>query len=428
MALVPERGGSLDKFEQRQADAVGSGAYFEEGDFLLARISPSFENGKQGIASDVPGGWGVASTELLALHSKRLSSSYLSLLFRSRSVRDLLKRRMEGATGRLRVPRAAIEDLVVPIPANEVQEQINRDLSELFSRIENGRQSLLEAAVVTKRYEQSLRVAAMTGRLTNAGDGDGKALLEKIEDTRRAAATAIGSKVRAPSSAGLPFPFRLPPTWTWASVDQLALRVQYGTSRKADDDQQGVPVMRMGNVVEGALEWNHLKYLSTAENGELDELLLSPGDILFNRTNSLELVGKSAIVDQLDSPVTFASYLIRLTLHPAVEPAWLNHWLNSPFARSWARREASQQVGQANISGGKLRCMAVPLPPTEVQRDICQALADGFAQTEATRAYLAAAAAEADVLEQAVLSRYLGPGLGRTQLRQVADPHQSLHA
>lgn len=427
MALVPERGGSLDKFERRQGDAVRSGTYFEEGDFLLARISPSFENGKQGIASNVPGGWGVASTELLALHSERLSSSYLSLFFRSRSVRDLLMSRMEGATGRRRVPRAAIEDLVVPIPADDVQKRINRDLTKLFAQVETGRQSLLEARAETKRYEQSLRVAAMTGRLTNADDGDANVLLEEIDDTRRAEAAAIGSKVGDAISAHAPFPFSLPPTWTWASVDQLALRIQYGTSRKAGDDQQGVPVIRMGNVVEGRLAWDGLKYLSP-ENGELDGMLLTQGDILFNRTNSLELVGKSALVGEIDGPVIFASYLIRLTLHPAIEPAWLNHWLNSPYARSWARREAAQQVGQANISGGRLRGMAVPLPPATVQREICEALEVGLAQTGAARAQLAAAAAEADVLEQAMLTRYLGPGLGRPQARRVDDPQQSRHA
>jgi len=426
MALVPERGGRLNNFQRRQADAVGSGAYFEEGDFLLARISPSFENGKQGIASNVPGGWGVASSELLALHSDRLSSSYLSFLFRSRSVSDFLKRRMEGATGRLRVPRAAIEDLVVPIPPSEVQEGIQRDLSEMFSRIENGRQSLLEAATAVNRYERSLRVAAMTGRLTNADDGDAKGLLEEIEDTRHATAAVIGSKARAPISPHPPFPFRLPPTWTWASVDQLTLRVQYGTSRKAGNDQRGVPVIRMGNIDDGALKWERLKYFSQ-DTDELDGLLLTPGDILFNRTNSLELVGKSALVEEFDGPVTFASYLIRLTVHPAVEPAWLNHWLNSPYARAWARREAVQQVGQANISGSKLRGMAVPLPPTPVQRGICQALEDGFVQTKATRAHLATAAAEADVLQQALLTRYLGPGLGRPRSRRVANPPQSLH-
>jgi len=427
MALVPERGGRLDTFERRPAQAARSGSYFEEGDFLLARISPSFENGKQGITSDVPGGWGVGSSELFAMHSDRLSSSYLSFLFRSRPVRDCLQGRMEGATGRLRVPRSAIEDLVVPFPPSEVQERIASDLEELFAQIESGRHSLLEATKTIDHYEQSLRVAAMTGRLTATGSGDARALLEEIHDTRDAAAAALGVAAHAPTAPQGPFPFQLPQGWTWASVDQLALRVQYGTSRKAGNDERGVPVIRMGNIVKGALKWDELKFLSQPP-GELDGLLLTPGEILFNRTNSLELVGKSALVEELDGPVAFASYLIRLTLHPAVEPAWLNHWLNSPYARGWARREAVQQVGQANISGGKLRRMAVPLPPAAVQRRICRALDEGFAETEALRAHLAAAAVEADVLQQALLTRYLDPAPPRGRSQRGVEQPQTLHA
>jgi type I restriction enzyme, S subunit len=427
MKLVPERGDRLDTFEQRPAQAARGGTYFEEGDFLLARISPSFENGKQGIVRDVPGGWGVGSTELFVMHSDRLSASYLSFLFRSGSVRDLLQRRMEGATGRLRVPRGAIEDLTVALPPSEVQELVARDLDALFDRIERGRGSLLEAVATIDQYERSLRVAAMTGHLANTGDGDAKALLEEIRDTRQAAGMAIGVETRPPTAPQRPFPFRLPRGWTWASADELALRVQYGTSSKAGGDAGGVPVVRMGNIVKGTLRWSGLKYLPQRP-GELEGLLLAPGDILFNRTNSLELVGKSALVEDLEGPVAFASYLIRLTLHPAVEPAWLNHWLNSPYARGWARREAVQQVGQANISGGKLRAMPVPLPPTAVQREICRALDEGFAETERLRAHLTAAAAEADVLQQALLSHYLTPGSARGQSRHPDQRPQPVHA
>ena len=98
--------------------------------------------------------------------------------------------------------------------------------------------------------------------------------------------------------------------------------MQYGTSAKTDDDSTGVPVLRMGNLQNGGLDWSELKYLPT-DHEEFPALLLRDRDVLFNRTNSPELVGKAALVRNLPGPSSFASYLIRVVIHPNVEAAWV---------------------------------------------------------------------------------------------------------
>jgi type I restriction enzyme S subunit len=105
--------------------------------------------------------------------------------------------------------------------------------------------------------------------------------------------------------------------------------------------------------------------------------LLERGDVLFNRTNSAELVGKSAIYRGLPDPCSFASYLIRVRV-ALCEPDFVVYWLNSVFGKSWVANNKSQQVGQANLSGGKLKRMPVPLPPLLEQKEIVRRVQEQF--------------------------------------------------
>src|SRR3984957_20573494 len=106
------------------------------------------------------------------------------------------------------------------------------------------------------------------------------------------------------------------------------MRFQYGTSEKADADQTtGVPVLRMGNIRDGSLDLEDLKYIKRSR--QLDPFLVKPGDVLFNRTNSPELVGKTAVVTET-RPMTFASYIVRAQLNDKhLRPEFVSWWLNS---------------------------------------------------------------------------------------------------
>ena len=123
----------------------------------------------------------------------------------------------------------------------------------------------------------------------------------------------------------------------------------------------------MGNIIDGSLDLSYLKYLPLGHE-EFPDLLLESGDLLFNRTNSPELVGKSALYAGTPSPCSFASYLICVRFLSGIEPQWVAHVINSPFGRQWIWRVVTQQVGQANVNGSKLKALAIPLPPFEEQR------------------------------------------------------------
>lgn len=174
----------------------------------------------------------------------------------------------------------------------------------------------------------------------------------------------------------------LPPGWRWSTVGELAVLVQYGSSAKASENPSGVPVLRMGNIVDGKLDLGELKYLPR-DHKEFPDLLLKPGDLLFNRTNSAELVGKSAVYKGNPEPCSLASYLIRVRLGNQLSPNLLAYYLNSANGRAWARSVASQQVGQANVNGTKLRALPVPVPPLDEQRRIVAEIEKQFTRLDA---------------------------------------------
>ena len=158
--------------------------------------------------------------------------------------------------------------------------------------------------------------------------------------------------------------FDLPKEWRWIRLNELIDTSTYGTSAKANDDHSGVPVLRMGNIVDGSIEFNNLKYLPQG-HGDVEKLDLEKNDLLFNRTNSYELVGKTArIENEFENAVTFASYLIRVRLiEKNVFAPYVTEYINSHIGRSILLSMVTQQVGQANINSQKLASLPIPVPP-----------------------------------------------------------------
>jgi type I restriction enzyme S subunit len=303
--------------------------------------------------------------------------------------------------------------VLAPLPE---QDRIVAEIEKQFSRLEAATAALRRAQANLKRYRASLLKAACEGRLvpTEAALArqEGRSyepaaqLIERILAERRARwAAEHGSKKpykepAAPDTANLP---PLPEGWAWTTVDQLASRIQYGSSAKCSADG-GVPVLRMGNIsTDGSISTAAgIKYLDESHS-EFPDLLLEPGDLLFNRTNSAELVGKSAVYDGIPSPCSFASYLIRASFSPGVDSRYMCGCLNSVLGRGWIKNVVNQQVGQANVNGTKLRGFCVPFPPFLEQRRITGAVAHALDCAAAANAALVALEKRQQALCQSIL-------------------------
>jgi len=155
--------------------------------------------------------------------------------------------------------------------------------------------------------------------------------------------------------------------WEWKRLGDVCYGFQYGTSSKSDSTGK-IPVLRMGNIRDGVIDWSDLKY--TDNSTDIDKYLLEKDDVLFNRTNSAELVGKSAIYKG-ERDAIFAGYLIRLLRNKELlDGDFLNFYLMSPKVREYGLSIMSSSVHQANISASKLENYKISLPNIGIQREI----------------------------------------------------------
>jgi hypothetical protein len=164
-------------------------------------------------------------------------------------------------------------------------------------------------------------------------------------------------------------PVANPHRWPVSSVSELCEGKQYGTAEKANDEHRGTPVLRMNNLTyTGDIDLKDLKWveLSASELGKLD---LRDGDVLFNRVNSRELVGKTSVWQHGDG-YTFAGYLIRLRMRRSVATgAYVAAAMNMSSIKRVLFAMAKPSINMANISGTDLDRLLIPVPPIKQQRE-----------------------------------------------------------
>lgn len=152
-------------------------------------------------------------------------------------------------------------------------------------------------------------------------------------------------------------------------VRNFLLSYQYGLSSKASEEPVGTPILRMNNINNSALDIDDLKYI-LIESEQKDKIILDKGDLLFNRTNSKELVGKTAVFE-LEEEYTFASYLIRLKLDKEkANVHYINYLFNSAIGRTQIDMISRQVLGQANVNAQELQDFIFPLPNIKTQEKI----------------------------------------------------------
>jgi len=159
----------------------------------------------------------------------------------------------------------------------------------------------------------------------------------------------------------------------WEELDKLIECNQYGISKKGYDEGQ-YPILRMNNLNDGKLNLTSLQWVNL-ENKEFEKYKLKKGDILFNRTNSIDLVGKTALFDIDDSNFVFASYLLRIqTNRKELLPEFLNYYLNWDVAQKNLKKLASRGASQVNISATRLATFLVPIFSLPEQQEISEIL------------------------------------------------------
>lgn len=272
-----------------------------------------------------------------------------------------------GGVGLRHVTKGKFEATEVAVaPLNE-QKRIADKLDTILARIDTCRERLDRVPAILKRFRWAVLASATSGTLTD----DWRA--------ERGLETA----------------------WSNVRLADVAHGFAYGTSAKSAKEGN-VPVLRMGNIQDGRLDWTDLVY--TSDNHEIERYSLTPGDVLFNRTNSPELVGKAAVY-RGERPAVYAGYLIRVRCSERLAPDYLNYCLGSPQGRDYCWRVKSDGVSQSNINAKKLAAFEFGLPTTDEQIEIIRRVECLFTWADRLEARLTAAREKTDRLTPSLLAK-----------------------
>jgi type I restriction enzyme S subunit len=193
-----------------------------------------------------------------------------------------------------------------------------------------------------------------------------------------------------------------PMGWKKGTIRDVVADVRYGSSRPAVDGGK-YPYLRMNNITYGGeLDLSDVKRIDVPEN-ELEKCTVRRGDVLFNRTNSKELVGKTCVYDR-DEMMVLAGFVIRVRVNDLVLPEFLSAFLNTDFSKRTLLGMCKAAIGQANINAQEMQSIGIYIPPIERQQEFVQFKN----QTDKSKAAVQKALDETQMLFDRLMQDYFG--------------------
>ena len=197
-------------------------------------------------------------------------------------------------------------------------------------------------------------------------------------------------------------PIKNPKGWEIVTIRDIVTEVRYGTSKPAVEGGK-YPYLRMNNLTDdGHLDLTDLKYIDIPDN-EIEKCVVRKGDVLFNRTNSVELVGKTAVFD-LPEDMVIAGYIIRVRLTEQMLPEVLSQYMNLEAIKIILRNMAKGAVNQANINAQELQSIKVFLPTMDLQRQFVEMKE----QVDKSKVAVQRALEETQTLFDSLMQEYFG--------------------
>ncbi len=339
-------------------DYIFDGSYVligEDGANLLSRSKP--------LSFIAEGKFWVNNHAHVLQGKEDLELKYLNYYFGSLNLSAYVT-----GTAQPKLTQANLNKIKIPLAPLNQQQQIVSKIEELFSELDKGIEELKTAQQQLKVYRQAVLKWAFEGKLTNDDVKEGE----------------------------------LPKGWKNATIEDVCTSVEYGSAIKSKKTGK-VPVLRMGNIQNGIFEWDDLVY--TDDDEEIKKYSLKKNDVLFNRTNSAELVGKTAIYKG-ERPAIFAGYLIRINrIETSVDAYYLTYYLNSKDAKSYGNKVRSFGVNQSNINGTKLKTYPFPLPPLEEQQQIVREIESRLSVCDKIEETITNSLKQAEALRQSILKK-----------------------
>lgn len=432
MAMVQALTGRLDPSKHRPWREVKKGfSKFQEGDVVVAKITPSMENGKAAIAHGLANDLGAGTTELHVLRPREgLEPRFLLHYVLQESFRRQARARMTGTAGQLRVPTAFLEEQRIPLPPTAEQTRLVETLESMLSRLDAATGNLEAAQRKLKACRASVLKAAVEGRLVpteaDLARTEGRSyetadvLLQRIHEERRQRweqAELVKMKTAdrrpkddrwkakyeeppSPECDGLP---KLPEGWRWVTMGVLIHEQQNGLYVPASRYGSGTPILRIDDY---QWEWSRsaaeLKQVAISSD-DAQKYGLRINDIVLNRVNSMTHLGKAFVISDRHVPAVFESNMMRIELLSNVSPYFVQLYLSSSLGRSRLTKNAKWAVNQASINQSDVALCAVPLPPLAEQMRIVAEVERLLSVATASADTLSANSKRCTVLRQSVL-------------------------
>lgn len=353
-----------------QVDTIDD--YLFDGDYiLLAEDGGYFDEPSRGVAYEASGKFWVNN------HAHILSTKGdMPRRFITHALNALDWMPYVSGTTRLKLTQQGMQRVSIQLPPLPEQRRIVAKLDSLCARSKAARDELARIPLLIEHYKQAILERAFSGELT----ADWRKQQKRVEPD----VVELGS---------------------------VAADFSYGSSAKSSPEGE-VPVLRMGNIQDGRLDWSDLVF--TSDKQEIKKYTLCKGDVLFNRTNSPALVGKTALYSE-ERAAIYAGYLIRVRCNDQLNPRYLTYCLNSPQGRDYCWQVKTDGVSQSNINAKKLAAFSFRLPETDEQAEIVRRI-------EAAMDWLNVVASERDKAAQ--LLDHLDQGLLAKAFRGELVPQE----
>lgn len=329
---------------------------------------------------------GAIASSLVILRSKdrgRLTDGYVMQYLDVPLFYDEIKK-YDNGTAQPNLAAKNLELFSFPLPPLSEQQRIVERIEELFAKLDEAKERLQEVADNFAVRKAAILHKAFTGELTKQWRWE-----NGVSDA----------------------------SWEEKTIGEICSSLKYGTSKKSSDDGE-VVVLRMGNLQNGEIDWSNLAYTSDEE--DIKKYLLKSGDVLFNRTNSPELVGKTSIY-RGEMPAIYAGYLIKLDYEKNIVVGdYLNYYLNSSKAKEYYMQVKTDGVSQSNINAKKIGEFEIPLPSLSEQHEIVRLIDDLLARERSAQQATEQALASIDLMKKSILARAFRGELGTNKASEAS--------
>lgn len=363
--------------------------WYKSGDITLSHINSIEHVGKTALITDAMLPL-VHGMNLLRLRFFEIYTPDLFQLYsQTYQYKNEIRSRINMAVNQVSINQKQLSSLEIPLPPLSEQQRIVERIEELFAKLDEAKEGLQEVADSFAVRKAAILHKAFTGELTKQWRLENGVSDESWEESN------LGSFIACGPQNGLYKP-----------------KSSYG---------DGIRIIRIDAFYDGVIEqWDELKRLRLDEN-EIECYSLNLNDILINRVNSMQYLGKSALVRELKDICVFESNIMRLSVDESrIYPEFLISFLNSQMGLNELRKNAKQAVNQASINQQDIKNVIINLPALSEQHEIVRLIDELLAREHKAQQAAEQALASIDLMKKSILARAFRGELGTNKASEAS--------